>query len=116
MNAGRIVIILLLLLAIAANTIPRWFDFGSIEGRKVYYVGQALSFILIILAGWIKREKDEVAEIFFQFTFLLAMNNLLDELFFDPVIFGLNEIIFATGAIIWTVYLLIKCLTRTRSS
>lgn len=115
MIVERIRINFLLLFAIACNTIPRWVPLGTIFGKKVYYVGQALSFVLIILAGRIKTVDDEVTKIFFDFTMWLAISNLMDELFFDPVSFGVNEIIFSTLVIIWTVYRVIKWITKTRS-
>ncbi len=92
-----------LLVGILTNTLPRYADFGTILGRKVYYVGQALSFVLILLAAKI-NPKDHITNIIFQLTLWLALNNLLDELLFDPLKLGWNELIFAIGISFWALF------------
>lgn len=105
---------ILLILAAICNTLPRIVDMGSMViidggkysevGRTCYYSGQALSYVLILLAMLFNRNKYA-----YEFVLLLALSNLIDELFFDPTILGLNEILFAILLLIWTVYRISKC-------
>ncbi len=114
MTAGKKTTIVLLLIAVIANTIPRWIHGMMICGRKVYYIGQALSFVLIILAGGLKNveKKSEVVDIAFEASFMLALMNLSDELFFDPVTFGLNEKLIGSAIVIWTTYRVVRSCQR----
>jgi hypothetical protein len=105
---------ILVTLALIANTLPRIVDLGtwvlmngakySDIGRMCYYSGQALSFVLLILATQYPKSKP-----IFELALLLALSNLIDELFFDPTIFGKNEIVFAIILAIWTAYRTQKC-------
>jgi lipoprotein signal peptidase len=105
---------ILLILAAVCNTLPRIVDIGTLTimngskysemGRTCYYSGQALSYVLILLAMLFNRNKYA-----YELVLLLALSNLIDELFFDPTILGVNEILFAIILLIWTVYRLIKC-------
>lgn len=125
----RSTIILLLILAIVSNTVPRFLSINPprevnehlINGvkyytstinipyeeyekycfnRYLYYSGQALSLLLILMAGYF-RGKDKVVDIVFELTLWLAVSNLMDELFFDPIHLGWNEIVFAILMIIY---------------
>lgn len=54
------------------------------------------------MAGYL-RVKDKVIDIVFELTLWLAVSNLMDELFFDPIHLGWNEIVFAILMIIYAV-------------
>ena len=93
----------LLIVAIIVNSVPRFIDFGTLDfvqehysiiGKKAYYTGQALSFFLILIAHLYKGQA-KYAEMVYRIALWLAASNLIDELFFDPVHFGINEIVFA---------------------
>lgn len=90
------------------NTIPRYLNFelpyDSEEYKTNYWLycrGQGFSFLLILLAGVIKDNEDKLSRIFFDFTIGLAINNLIDELYFDPLHLGWNEIVF--GGIVFII-------------
>lgn len=112
MIAGRISTVALLLLSAATNTIPRWIPGWTIFGRKAYYLGQALSFLLLIIAGKIKNGKDELVNVFYEFLLIIAFSNLTDEMWGDPVNFGLSEKLFGAAAVAWTIYRAIRCQNR----
>lgn len=42
---------------------------------------------------------------------MLVMSNLIDEIFFNPVAFGINEIVFLIVVTLWTISRLLKCRT-----
>lgn len=69
----------------------------------MYSRGQALSFLLILFAGLIKPSGDKLVKIFFDFTIGLAVNNLVDEMFFDPTSFGWNETAFGGIVLVITI-------------
>lgn len=69
--------------------------------ESLYFIGQAVSYCLIALAGRIEAKKPNV--FIWDFLFLLCLNNLIDELIFDPIRFGENELMFLIGAIVLTV-------------
>lgn len=104
--------------AIVVNTLPRIIDFGTMElmdggkyspiGKKVYYGGQALSFILLLLSQKHYDKSNKQHNIIFEITGWIALSNLLDELFFNPVRLGVNEIIFAVIVAVWTTHKLRK--------
>ena len=96
-----------LLLACVSNTLFRYepfdFPFGNpMENHSSYSVGQAVSYLFLL--GYVyDRVKSMAEHILFEIVFWCAVSNLLDELFFDPLHLGLNEILFAIFIIIWTI-------------
>lgn len=106
MNLKKKHIISLLVAGAVVNTVPRYLNFESVSSlasnEKMYFIGQALSYVLILLAGYF-RTKDKVVDIVFELTLWLAVSNLMDELFFDPIHLGINEIIFAILMIIYAI-------------
>ena len=98
-----------MILASILNTLPRLIDFGTHEfmmgqkysptGKWWYYTGQAASYVLILWAT--KYPKDKIT---FEIVLWLAASNLADEMFFDPTVIGLNEVIFAITIIIYVMY------------
>lgn len=102
-----------LILACICNTLfryrPFYFEFGKeTENHSSYSVGQALSyvFLLLLIVKTIKLTKRQ--NIVFEAVFWCAISNLLDELFFDPLHITINEYIFATWIISRTLYKIYK--------
>ena len=77
-----------------------WSFFPDPLGTKIYFVGIAI--FIFLLALYIRQISKPSFTTFF--LFCLALNNLLDELLFDPQKIGYNEYI--ATAIIIVVYLL----------
>lgn len=70
-----------------------------------FYIGIAIVFFLCALALVLKSEHETIERrIYFVFLFL-SINNLLDEIFFDPKTFGANEYLIATLIIAHQTYL-----------
>ena len=104
---------LYLSLACICNTLfryrPFYFEFGKkTENHSSYSVGQALSyvFLLLLIVKTIKLTKRQ--NIVFEAVFWCSVSNLLDELFFDPLHLGINECIFVVFIIIRTLYKIYK--------
>lgn len=91
------------LLAALVNTVPRYFP---PEYEIVYFVGQALSFVLLLIA--LLYLTTGIPKIVCQFVLWLAISNLLDEMFFDPLKLGLNELCFTIFIVGWTIVKLRK--------
>ena len=112
MIGGRkITTILLIIAGVIANTVPRWVHGWVICGRKVYYIGDALSFVLIMLAGMM-YVKDKTIRVVFEFALILAVSNLSDEVVGDPLSFGNNEKVFGIIITACTLYRIKKCLNK----
>lgn len=96
-----------LLLALLSNTLFRFapFDFyfgNPNENHTSFAVGQAISWVFLLL--YVKdRTKNKIECIIFEIAFWCSISNLLDELFFNPLIFGVNELFFVIFITIWTI-------------
>jgi hypothetical protein len=77
-----------------------WGFFNEPIASKIFYIGNAL--FIFLLALYIKQATKKSFLTFF--LFCVTLNNLLDELLFDPQKIGYNEYI--ATAIIIVVYLL----------
>lgn len=102
---------MLITFAAVCNTVPRYLDFDPpydcdrfITNYKLYSTGQAISFSLLILAAIMRRTSDKVVEIILTAVFWCSISNLMDELFFDPIHFGYNELVFAVLMMIHATY------------
>lgn len=83
----------MLILGIVFNTIPRWIHGLYLwDHRSLYYTGQATSFVLILLSQYWKT-RCRLSDFMFTFTLSIALSNMLDEFYFDPLHFGWNEVI-----------------------
>lgn len=98
-----------LILACICNTLFRFapfdFSFGNPdEHHTMYAVGQAASYIFLML--WIGRSNvsGKTHKIIYEIAMWCAVSNLLDELFFNPLRLGANEIVFAIIITGWTIY------------
>lgn len=94
----------LLILACISNTLfrypPFFFEFGELsENHNTYAVGQALSYILLLVFAIKQLRLTKKEEIICECVFWCAISNLLDELFFNPLVLGMNELVFG----IWII-------------
>lgn len=74
---------LLIILFIAANTL------GRSIGDKYYFLCEAISIVLAAL--YMCNNSKGTTLIIAQWALILTVNNLLDELFFNPCVYGWNE-------------------------
>ena len=100
-----------LLLALITNTIFRFAPFGFYFGDRAenhtsFAVGQALSWVFLLL--YIRDKfKTKLEATLFEITFWCAVSNTVDELLFNPLQLGWNEVVFAlviTGREIFKYY------------
>jgi len=92
-------VILKIAVIICILTYTLWSFFNSF-GIGFYYIGNAL--FIFLLALYIRQISKPSFIIFF--LFCLALNNLLDEVLFNPLKIGWNE--YLASAIIIVVYFL----------
>lgn len=76
--------------------------------KGTFYIGNALVFFIICLYLFLKEKSNNT----YFLLFAISFNNLLDELFFDNTVFGLNEKIFTIAVIIITIIRCTKTLTN----
>lgn len=76
------------------------YNLWPIIHHDFFYKCMALSLLLLSIVVWLCKD---VSKIVSQIFFWLCVNNLMDELFFDPTAFQLNEYIFALIVIIITI-------------
>lgn len=76
------------------------YTFNGIE-RSWYYISWAMG--IMMLSGCLYRSLPEYSTAFFVFGSSIC--NLTDELFFDPLVLQLNEIVWYTMLLILTIYL-----------
>lgn len=77
--------------------------------KGVYYLGNSISHIFFWLAGDIVIRKvdfkvPDTGKIFSILFLFYSINDFLDEILFDPKVFGWNEGLFFFGSLIWAVY------------
>lgn len=97
---GKIKYLLIATFAIAFITYSFWSVIKEQYGVRVFYPGIALSFVgytyiihlLIKLINFEKRQK-RILLIISSIIFLITVNNLIDELFFNPTVTSFNEYI-----------------------
>lgn len=87
--------LLIITLIIGILTYTFWSFVKDPLGTKIYFVGNAL--FIFLLALYIRQVTKKSFITFF--LFCVTLNNLLDEILFDPQKIGLNEYI-ATALII----------------
>lgn len=100
--------IVLILIAVATNTIPRWIR--GIDG-DVFCVWQAVSFVFMGLAAQIKGNTKQ-ERIMFDWCVLFAINNAIDEMYRVALKTNVFEVSFAIAITAWTVIRLIRCRTN----
>lgn len=91
-----------IILTLVANTFPRIFQGIELwQHRKLYYIADALSFVLFAIADYYKPKiATRWNRFFYKVVLWLMISNLMDELFFNPLELGLNELIFALFIVI----------------
>jgi len=100
--------IALVILFVAANTVPRWVN--GISG-DVFCMWQALSYVLLCFAAQLKQDsKDE--RIMWDWACLLSINNAIDEMYRVALKTNVFEVSFAIAITAWTVIRLIRCRTN----
>lgn len=106
--AIRILAILCLLICIFTYNL--WYYFG----KGIYYKGLALHFICTYALCFVSQKiKDSFVSDCALIGLLLAMHNLVDESFFNPTKFEINEIV---AAILIICFVLFKRLINGRSA
>lgn len=95
---------ILLVAAVLFNAVPRFVHGIYLwEHRSLYYIGQALSFVLILLSQ--RYSFTTITDkALYEITLWVAFSNLIDELFFDPVHLNWSEVIIALFMIICTTW------------
>lgn len=71
--------------------------------KEVWYIGDALAWLLIIVSIR-SLVKEEFMYTVLSFFVGLSLNNLFDEVFFDPSKLQWNEAVFALIGLIWLIY------------
>lgn len=100
--------IALVILFVAANTVPRWVN--GISG-DVFCMWQALSYVLLCFAAQLKKDSKE-ERIMWDWACLLSINNAIDEIYRVAEKTNNFEVSFAIAIIVWTVIRLIRCRTN----
>lgn len=81
---------------------PGWWDWGYIYGdRRWYYVMQALCWFPLVFSIDFYDRRDRLHKKTIVIFLWCLLNNLTDELFFDPIHISINELIFALFILIW---------------
>lgn len=84
------------------------YNLWSFISETFFYVCQALCFVSLYGVLWYSNRKDYIESNVAQVGFWFAMNNLLDQLFFNPLSYGWNEYLFAAIVVIWQTNKIIK--------
>ncbi len=104
---------ILIILCILLNSIPGIWDMGYIPGthRKWYYVLDAISWLPAAIS--IKFYTGiRTHRCFLEVFILVVINNIMDELLFDPIHLNWNELVFLSLIIVWTILRYGKFTTR----
>jgi hypothetical protein len=91
-------LILYIGLIIGIATYLFWEDLKNL-GFKVFYIGNAIFIFSLCLYLFLTDTKSFIKYILF----CLSLNNLCDELFFDPTKMGMNEIFIALTVLIFAI-------------
>jgi len=100
--------IALVILFVAANTVPRWVH--GISG-DLFCMWQALSYVLLCFAAQLKQDSKE-ERIMWDWACLLSINNAIDEIYRVAEKTNNFEVSFAIAITTWTVIRLIRCRTN----
>lgn len=91
-------LILYIGLIIGIATYLFWEDLRNI-GFKVFYLGNAIFIFSLCFYLFLTETKSFIKYVLF----CLSLNNLCDELFFDPTELGINEIFIALTVVIFAI-------------
>lgn len=92
--------LLWLSIIISLLTYLGWEPIKYYYGFQVFYIGMALFIFMLSLYIWKLSSKRSIPEFVL---FALSLNNLMDELFYDPTKFEMNEVVFVFILIIYSV-------------
>lgn len=95
-TVDKIILSISFLLAVASSTF--WMPIKEQFGFSIYYIGTALAVFGYSIVLW-RKYKNVWTELILAGT----TNVLVDELFFDPTKFEINEYILFTLCILWTL-------------
>lgn len=98
---------LYILAAIVSNTIVRWLPNNAIC-NQAYFIGQSLSYVFVGLALWVVANTG-LRKLIVAAYLICVVNNFIDELIFNPIVFGWNEVLFIGGGIIITYSRIKRC-------
>lgn len=111
MTDKQIKYLLLATFIVAFTTYSLWSPIKEFFGIRIFYPGIALSFVgyTYIIHQLIKRLTIEKGYrkhilIFSNVIFLTTVNNLLDEIFFNPTVISINEYMGFIVIIVVTIY------------
>lgn len=104
--------IALVILFVAANTIPRWVH--GIDGN-LFCMWQAISYVLLCFAAHQKKDSKE-ERIMWDWACMLSINNVIDEIYRVAEKTNEFEILFAIAITAWTIYRLLKCLSKHKAT
>lgn len=91
-NVNKLICVLLMIISVI--TYQFWYSLKEEYGIKVFYIGVALIFQGFTFVIW-NESKSKAFRYFMEFFTLLCFNNLIDEAFFNPTKFEINEVIIA---------------------
>ena len=91
-------VILYIGLVIGIATYLFWHDLREL-GIKIFYPGNALFIFSLCLYLFLTETKSFIKYVLF----CLSLNNLCDELFFDPTTTGINEIVVALTVLMFAI-------------
>lgn len=74
--------------------------------KDVYFVGVAIAWQTISLLVWliVKQSGSRILKVSSLILVMFALNNLTDEIFFDPYVTGWNEYVFGIAVVLWAQY------------
>ena len=72
--------------------------------KGTFYIGMAVSWLVIALHDWLRTSDYEGFDKFSLLVLVAAIGNALDEFFFAPGTFGINDAIAATIVIIGLIH------------
>ena len=89
-------------IVVSLVTYMGWKPIHEKFGFQIFYIGMALMINLLAIHIWINARKKVLPAFVL---LVLSINNLLDELFYDPTRFQANEIMFLIIIIIYSLKL-----------
>lgn len=72
--------------------------------KGTFYIGMAISWLIVSLHDWLRTSDHDGFDKYSLLVMIAAIGNALDEFFFEPGIFGVNDAISATVIIIGLIH------------
>jgi len=83
------------------NSLAAVHSFGIICGRKWYYILVAISYLPAVLSAAYYDKTNPAHRRSMRIIAILCISNILDELFFNPLVLSWNEVAFAIEIIMY---------------